>query len=231
MGKVYSTLMKVLVVEDQIKLANSIKEGLENFGYAVDAVHDGTKALALLEFGYYNYDIVLLDIMLPGTDGIVICSTLRNKNIMIPIIMLTARDTVENKVSGLDAGADDYIIKPFSFEELVARIRALLRRPEIMVASELQCGDIVLNTLNHKITKRGVEVPLTLKEFAILEYFMLHANQVLSRDQILAHVWDHAYDAFSNIIDVHVKNLRKKLQNKNETIFETIHGVGYRFNA
>lgn len=223
--------MKILVVEDQVKLANSIKEGLENYGYAVDTVNDGTKALSLLEYGYYNYDLVILDVMLPGTSGIMICSVLRGKNVMLPILMLTAKDTLEEKIEGLDSGADDYIIKPFEFEELVARIRALLRRPQQVLPQELVCKDISLNITTHKVTKKGVEIPLTVKEFAILEYFMLHANQVLSRDQILTHVWDHAYDAFSNIIDVHVKNLRKKLQNKNETIFETIHGVGYRFNA
>lgn len=223
--------MKILVVEDQVKLANSIKEGLENYGYAVDTANDGTKALALLEYGYYNYDLLILDVMLPGTSGIMICSVLRGKNVMLPILMLTAKDTLEEKIEGLDAGADDYIIKPFEFEELVARIRALLRRPQQVLPQELVCKDISLNITMHKVTKKGVEIPLTVKEFAILEYFMLHANQVLSRDQILTHVWDHAYDAFSNIIDVHVKNLRKKLQNKNETIFETIHGVGYRFNA
>lgn len=223
--------MKVLVIEDQVKLAKSIKEGLENYGYAVDIEHDGGKALMLLEYGYYNYDVVVLDIMLPTTDGITICATLRSKNIMIPILMLTAKDSLEDKLEGLDSGADDYLVKPFAFEELVARLRALLRRPKEVVAPELVASDITLNPITRRVTKRGVEVPLTLKEFSILEYFMMHSNQVISRDQIINHVWDHAFDAFSNIIDVHVRNLRKKLQNKNETLFETIHGVGYRLNS
>ena len=223
--------MKILVVEDQVKLAKSIKEGLENHGYAVDIEHDGGKALRLLEYGYYNYDVAVLDIMLPTTDGITMCSTLRSKNIMIPILMLTAKDTLEDKLVGLDSGADDYLVKPFAFEELVARLRALLRRPKEVVGLELTVSDITLNSINHRVTKRGVQVPLTVKEFAIVEYFMMHTNQVLSRDQIINHVWDHAFDAFSNIIDVHIRNLRKKLQNKNETLFETIHGVGYRLNS
>lgn len=222
--------MKVLVIEDQIKLAKSIKEGLENQGYAVDIENDGGKALRLLEYGYYNYDVIILDIMLPTTDGIVICSTLRSKNIMIPILMLTAKDTLEDKLVGLDSGADDYLVKPFAFEELVARIRALLRRPKEVIGIELTVSDITLNPITRRVTKRGVEVPLTVKEFAIVEYFMMHTNQVLSREQIINHVWDHAFDSFSNIIDVHVRNLRKKLQNNNETLFETIHGVGYRLN-
>lgn len=223
--------MKVLVVEDQVKLAQSIKDGLENYGYAVDVEHDGGKALGILESSHYSYDVVVLDIMLPTTDGITICATLRSKDIMIPVLMLTARDTLENKVEGLDSGADDYLIKPFAFEELLARLRALLRRPQESVSPEFRVADITLNTLTHVVTKKGKPVPLTVKEFAIVEYFMLHPNQVLTRDQILSHVWDHAFDAFSNIIDVHMKNLRKKLQNKHETLFETIHGVGYRLNA
>jgi DNA-binding response OmpR family regulator len=223
--------MKILVVEDQEKIAKSIKEGLEQHGYAVDTIGDGKKALSLLEYGYYNYDLIILDVMLPSVSGIVICSTLRSKNIVIPILMLTAKDTTDDKVDGLDAGADDYLVKPFEFKELVARIRALLRRPKETVQMELTVGDIVLNTVTRKVTKRGIEVPLTVKEYAILEYCMRHTNQVLTRDQIINHVWDHAFDSFSNVIDVHIKNLRKKLQNENETLLETIHGVGYQLKA
>ncbi len=223
--------MRILVVEDQEKLAKSIKEGLEQHGYAVDIVLDGKQALSLLEYGYYNYDLVILDVMLPSVSGILICATLRSKNIVIPILMLTAKDTIDDRVDGLDAGADDYLVKPFDFKELVARIRALLRRPKETVHMELVVGDIVLNTVTRKVTKCGVEVPLTVKEYAILEYCMRHPNQVLTRDQIIAHVWDHAFDSFSNVIDVHIKNLRKKLQNNNETLLETIHGVGYQLKA
>ncbi len=223
--------MKILVVEDQEKLAKSIKEGLEQHGYAADITHDGKKALSILEYGYYNFDLVILDVMLPQVDGIAVCSTLRSKNIMIPILMLTAKDTLENKIEGLDAGADDYLIKPFAFEELLARIRALLRRPHTALHQELVVNDIVLNATTRKVTKRGIEVPLTVKEFAILEYCMRNPNQVLTRDQIISHVWDHTFDAFSNVIDVHIKNLRKKLQNNNETLLETIHGVGYKLTA
>lgn len=206
--------MKILVVEDQEKLAKSIKEGLEQHGYAVDTVGDGKKALTLLEYGYYNYDIVILDVMLPSVSGVIICSTLRSRNIVIPVLMLTAKDTINDRVDGLDAGADDYLVKPFDFKELVARIRALLRRPKETVQMELTVGDIVLDTVTRKVTKRGIEVPLTVKEYAILEYCMRHTNQVLTRDQIINHVWDHSFDSFSNVIDVHIKNLRKKLKNK-----------------
>lgn len=223
--------MKILVVEDQEKLAKSIKEGLEQHGYAVDTVSDGKKALSLLEYGYYNYDLVVLDIMLPSVSGIIICATLRSKNIVIPVLILTAKDTTNDKVNGLDAGADDYLVKPFEFKELVARIRALLRRPKETVHLELVVSDIVLNTVTRKVSKRGIEVPLTVKEYAILEYCMRHTNQVLTRDQIISHVWDHAFDSFSNVVDVHIKNLRKKLQNNNEILLETIHGVGYQLKA
>jgi DNA-binding response OmpR family regulator len=223
--------MRILIIEDQEKLANSIKKGLENIGYAVDAIYDGASGLRRIMATPTNFDLILLDIMLPEIDGITICKKIRAENINIPVLMLTAKDTLEDKINGLDIGADDYLVKPFEFAELTARVRALLRRPQEVLETELIGAGIKLNTINHSVSKNNKDVKLTLKEFAILELLMRNQKQVLSRDKIIAHVWDFNYDTFSNIVDVHIKNLRKKLQNKNENIFETIHGIGYKFNS
>jgi DNA-binding response OmpR family regulator len=223
--------MRILIIEDQEKLALSIKKGLEHHGYAVDTLFDGAQGLRRIESSHSDYDLVLLDVMLPSTDGITICKEVRKKAIALPILMLTAKDTVDDKVLGLNTGADDYLVKPFSFEELVARVNALLRRPVEAVAPILSVGEITLNTITRKVTKKNKDIILTAKEFSILEQFMLHPNEVLTREKILSHVWDFAFEGFSNVVDVHIKNLRKKLQNKNETLFETVHGVGYRFKA
>ena len=224
--------MRILVVEDQKKLANSIKKGLEYKGYAVDAVFDGAAAQRRLDFdGYKNFDLIILDIMLPLVDGITICKNLRSKNIYTPILMLTARDTLENKVEGLNTGADDYLVKPFALEELIARVSALLRRPQEAIGTELKLSGITLNTTSRIVFKNNKEVTLTTKEFAILEQFMRHPNEAMTREKIMNHVWDFSFEGFSNVVDVHIKNLRKKLQKENESIFETVHGVGYRFKA
>ena len=223
--------MRILVVEDQEKLARSIKKGLEQKGYAVDTLHEGGAGMRRLEFNHQDYDLVILDVMLPGMSGIEISKSAREKGITLPIIMLTAKDTLENKIEGLDAGADDYLVKPFAFEELVARLRALLRRPSEVVDSVMVVGKITMDTTKRIVTKQGKEVMLSAKEFAILEQFMRYPNEILSREKIISHVWDFASDSFSNIVDAQIKNLRRKLQNKNEKLFETIHGVGYRFTA
>ena len=223
--------MRILIIEDQVKLAESIKKGLENIGYAVDAVYDGIKGLRRIEASPDSFDLILLDIMLPELDGISLCKKIRSQHITTPVLMLTAKDTLENKIDGLNIGADDYLVKPFEFTELTARIRALLRRPKEVIETELVGSGIKLNTIKHTVEKKGKEVKLTLKEFAILEYFLRNKNQVLSRDKIIAHIWDFNYDTFSNIVDVNIKNLRKKLQSKSENIFETVHGIGYKFNA
>lgn len=223
--------MRILIIEDQEKLANSIKKGLEKIGFAVDTLYDGADGMRRLDFGYRDYDLLILDIMLPNVDGITICKTLRDKKINIPILMLTAKDTLDNKVEGLNIGADDYLIKPFQFEELVARIKALLRRPANVMNFELSIAGIDLNTVSRKVTRDNKEIDLTTKEFAILEQFMTHPNEVLTRDKIISHVWDFAFEGFSNVVDVHIKNLRKKLQKKDENILETVHGTGYRFNS
>jgi DNA-binding response OmpR family regulator len=223
--------MRILVIEDQIKLAESIKKGLENMGYAVDAAYDGMKGLRMIEAAPDNFDLIVLDIMLPLMDGLSLCKKIRSENITTPVLMLTAKDTLENKIEGLDVGADDYLIKPFEFTELTARIRALLRRPKEVLETELTGSGIKLNTIKHTVEKNGKKVKLTPKEFSILEYFLRNQNQVLSKDKIIAHIWDFSYDTFSNIVEVNIKNIRKKLQTKKENIFETIHGVGYRFNS
>jgi DNA-binding response OmpR family regulator len=223
--------MRILIVEDQEKLANSIKKGLENLGYATDVVYDGGSGLRRILATPEHFDLIILDIMLPELDGLSLCKKIRSEHIMTPVLMLTAKDGLDDKIDGLDVGADDYLVKPFEFDELTARIRALLRRPKQALETELTGGGIKLNTINHTVLKNGKDVKLTLKEFTILELFLRNKNQVLSRDKIIAHVWDFNYDTFSNIVDVHIKNLRRKLQNKKEDLFETVHGVGYRFNA
>ncbi len=223
--------MRILIIEDQEKLANSIKKGLENMGYAVDVANDGGLGLRKIESNSDNFDLIILDIMLPVLDGLSLCRKIRSQHIMTPVLMLTARDSLDNKIDGLDSGADDYLVKPFDFDELTARIRALLRRPKIVLETEISGAGITLDTVSHSVKKGGKDIKLTAKEFAILEYFLRNRNVVLNRGQIINHVWDFEYDSFSNVVDVHIKNLRKKLQSKTQNIFETIHGIGYRFNA
>ncbi len=221
--------MRIIIVEDQKKLALSLRRGLGQNGYAVDTFFDGEAALHRLEHSSKDYDLVILDIMLPKMDGITVCKKLREDKIFLPVLMLTAKDTVDDRILGLDAGADDYLIKPFSFDELLARVRALLRRPKSSLACELKIKDLVLNTVTRKVFQGKREINLTLKEFSILEYFMRNPNQVLTREQILNHVWDFSFDSLSNVVDVHLKNLRKKLEaHKHEAFIETVHGVGYR---
>jgi DNA-binding response OmpR family regulator len=221
--------MRILIVEDEEKLAQSLKKGLEKEGFAVDYIMDGDAGERRIIVSHKDYDLIILDLMLPGKDGFQICRDVREQQITTPILVLTARDATEDKVSALDAGADDYLVKPFSFEELMARVRALLRRPEQALPNELVVKDLRLDTTTRTVTRKGKEINLTLKEFNLLEYLMRHADQVLTREQILDHLWDFAFDSFSNVVDVHVKNLRKKIDgNYNEKLLETIRGVGYR---
>ncbi len=220
--------MKILLTEDNEKLAQSVKKGLEQEGYAVDVVGDGLEAEQRIVAHSTEYDLVILDIMLPGKDGVAVCMALRNKNIALPIIMITAKDTTGDKVMGLNAGADDYLVKPFSFDELVARIRALLRRPIEIVPIIIRVGQLELNTNTKTLTIDQKDVSLTLREFAILEYLVRHPNQVITREQLLAHVWDFSFDSLSNVVDVHIKNIRKKII-PYENNLETLRGLGYRF--
>jgi DNA-binding response OmpR family regulator len=222
--------MHILIIEDSEKLAKSLKTGLEQEGYAVDYILDGLEGEKRLELNHKYYDLLILDLTLPNRSGLEICKNIRNKNILLPIIMLTAKDTTEDKIFGLDTGADDYMIKPFSFEELLSRIRALSRRPKESLPVELSVNGVTLNTSTKKVHYNGKEILLTLKEFRLLEYLMAHAGQVITRDQIFEHLWDFAFDTFSRVVDVHINNLRTKLNKKNnEDIIETIRGLGYRF--
>ncbi len=224
--------MKILIIEDEEKLAKSIKHGLEKKGYAADYVLDGETGQRRIEMNHRDYDLIILDLMLPKKNGYEVCKNIREQNIMTPVLVLTAKGATEDKVSLLDGGADDYLVKPFSFEELSARVGALLRRPEQTLPIELRVKDLVLNINTRKVFLNGNEISLTLKEFGLLEYLMRNPNQVINREQILSHLWDFEFDSFSNVVDVHVKNLRKKIKNgDNEKLLETIRGVGYRLKS
>ncbi len=220
--------MRLLVVEDAEKLARALKRGLEKEGYAVDTLGDGRLAQTRLRSRHDEYDLVVLDVMLPGLDGFAICRDLRERGVTVPVLMLTARDSTDDKVRGLDSGADDYLVKPFAFEELLARVRTLLRRPRQALPVVLEAGDLVLDP-GARVARRGArELDLTTKEFALLELLMRHRGEVLSRERILDHVWDDEYDASSNVVDVHLKNLRRKIDPPGQrSLLKTVRGVGY----
>lgn len=223
--------MKILLVEDEQKLATAIARGLGLEGYTVDTIPDGKKALTRISLHRNDYDLVILDLMLPSLDGHEIAKQVREMNITIPILVLTARNETETKVQLLQSGADDYLVKPFSFAELVARIRALLRRPTESLPETLVVGDLELNPTERRVMRNGTEIPLTLKEFGLLEYFMRHPNQVVNREDLLNHLWDFNYVGFSNVVDVHVKNLRRKLDSTSgNSVLETVRGIGYRLS-
>jgi DNA-binding response OmpR family regulator len=221
--------MKILLIEDDHALNSSLKQSLEHSGFAVTSFLDGIEAYKHLVMNAMDYDFAIVDWMLPGKSGVEICKEAREHDVTLPILMLTGKDAVHDKINALDAGADDYLTKPFSLDELLARIRALSRRPREALKPDLVYGDITLNTATRKVYFQGKEVPLTLKEFNILEYFLRHPNKVLTRDEVLDHVWDYNFSSFSNIMDVHINNLRKKLKNGiDSSCIETIRGVGYR---
>lgn len=217
--------MKVLVVEDNKKLAKYVAQSLSENAYIVDQVHDGEAGERMAGSGVY--DLVILDIMLPGKDGIAVCKDLRAEGHDLPILMLTAKGELDDKLAGLDSGADDYLVKPFAMEELLARVRALLRRPATVADSELSVQDLTLNNAAHTVTQAGTDISLTQKEYVILEYLMRHAGMVVTREQLIDHCWDFAYSAFSNITDVYIKQLRKKLNDTDEKYIKTVRGVGY----
>lgn len=220
------------MVEDEEKLAKHLKVGLEQEGFAVDCRLDGLEGQKYIESNHENLDVVLLDLMLPLKNGVEVCKAVRENNIHTPILMLTARSTTDDKIQGFGAGADDYLTKPFSFEELLARIRAIVRRPKGLLPAKMKVGNLVLDPNIRKAFFKDKELSLTLKEFNLLEYFMEYPNQVLTREQIVDKLWDFNFDSFSNVVDVHIKNLRKKIEaSGNDKILETIRGVGYRLKS
>jgi DNA-binding response OmpR family regulator len=216
--------MRVLVIEDEQKMADLLKRGLEEEGFAVEVAYDGDTGLKTGK--EQKFDIILLDVTLPGLDGFAVARELRAASVKTPILMLTARDSTDMKVRGLDSGADDYVTKPFAFAELLARIRALLRRAEDV--TKLQIGDLVLDLIHRKVTRGGEEVQLTGKEFNLLEFFIRHPDEILSRETLSEKVWNETFDALTNVIDVYINYLRNKVdRNREPKLIHTIRGVGY----
>lgn len=218
--------MRILVVEDDKKVAGFIKKGLEEESYAVDVAYDGEDGLHFGSEG--QYDLIVLDIMLPKIDGLEILSQLRDQGKDTPILLLTAKDAVDDKVTGLNKGADDYLTKPFAFSELLARVRVLLRRGKAEVKTTLMISDLTLDLVSHKVNRGGDEIELTGKEYGLLEYFMRNQEKVLTRTMIAEHVWDYNFDTFTNVIDVYINHLRKKIDKGRELkLLHTLRGVGY----
>jgi len=221
--------MKVLVVEDEHKIANSIKKGLEQESYAVDLAYDGSDGYDLASAE--NYDVVILDLMLPRMSGMEICKKLREEGNHTPILILTARGELEDKVSGLNCGADDYLVKPFAFAELLARIRALTRRPKNSLGTILQIKDLTLNTLTYEVKRSGKKINLSRKEFALLEYLLRHPDKIVTKDQIINNVWDYDADILPNTVEVYLGYLREKIDREfpdNKPLIQTVRGFGYK---
>ena len=218
--------MKILVVEDEKKVANFVKKGLLEEGYAVDVVYNGKDGLNFATDR--SYDLIILDIYLPGIDGLTILKKLRDGKVRTPVLLLTVRATIEDKVLGLDSGADDYLTKPFAFEELIARVRALLRRKRDADETVIRVADLILDPVRRIVTRKGREIALTLKEFSLLEYLMQNAGRVLTRTMIIDHVWNYDFDTETNVIDVYVNYLRKKIDAGHDVrLIHTVRGVGY----
>ena len=222
--------MRVLIVEDEERMAALISRGLTNEGLAADVAPSGEEALWMA--GAHDYDAIVLDVMLPGADGFETCRSLRAADVWTPVLMLTARDAVDDRVSGLDSGADDYLVKPFAFPELLARLRALARRGETERPTVLEVGTLRLDPATREVVRAGMRIDLSPKEFALLETFMRRPGEVLSRLHMLEHAWDFAYDNRSNVVDVYVRRLRRKIDEPfGCDSLETIRGVGYRLRA
>lgn len=221
--------MRILIVEDEHKIANSIKKGLEQETYAVDIAYDGEEGFDLASTE--EFDLIILDLMLPKMDGITICKKLREENIHTPILILTAKGQVEDKVNGLNCGADDYLTKPFSFLELLARIKALVRRPQQVIETVLKVDDLTLDTINYEVKRLGKMIRLSKKEFALLEYLMRFKGKILTKDQIINHVWEYDSDVLPNTVEVYLGYLRNKIDKsfKNEKpLIQTLRGFGYK---
>ena len=221
--------MRILTIEDNPKLAASLKRGFEQEGYAADYLLNGEDGEKRVIMSKEDYDIIVLDITLPKKSGIEVCRSLREQGIMTPIIMLTARDTVDDKIRGLDCGADDYLVKPFSFAELLSRVRALSRRPRSALPPDLSIGELVLKPATRETFFGKKKLNLTLTEFRLLEFFLSKSDEVVTRQKLVDHLWDYDFDPTSRVMDVHINNLRNKLRlNKGGPTLETVRGVGYR---
>ena len=222
--------MRVLLVEDDARLSVSLAASLGDAGYAVDVVGDGEQAELFAEAA--PYDGIILDVMLPKRDGVLVCRTLRARGLTTPILMLTARDAIEDRVQGLESGADDYLVKPFALHELLARLRALLRRNAPSKTGALILGDLIADPATHAVTRAGQPIILSAREFALLEYFLRHPRQILTREMIESHIWNYDFLSASNVVDVYVRRLRRKIDDPfPDKMIETARGLGYRIHA
>jgi two-component system OmpR family response regulator len=221
--------MRILVIEDEVKIATAIKRGLEMHGHAVDMVHDGDTGYSYA--GDPSYDVIILDRMLPGMDGVELCRRIREDGISTPVLMLTAKGTIGDKVEGLNSGADDYLVKPFSFDELTARVRALLRRPIAATGTVLKIGNLELDPVGYDVTRSGKPIKLSHKEFQVLEYFMHHTGQIITKDTLIAHIWNEDADVLPNTVEVYIGYLRSKIDRPfpdEPPLLHTVRGFGYR---
>jgi DNA-binding response OmpR family regulator len=222
--------MRILVIEDNHRLRHELKQGLMHEGYAVDTADDGNMGLTFAEST--SYDAIILDILLPVKNGLEVCQILRKRGCTVPILMLTARDTIDDRVHGLDSGADDYLVKPFAFHELLARLRALLRRSSTQKTPVLSVGDLTIDLATHRVTRGGQQIELTTLLFTLLEYFMRHPDHVLSHDMIANHIWSYDTPGTSNAIEVYIRRLRRKIDDPFEIkLLETVRGAGYRLRV
>lgn len=221
--------MRILLVEDEEKIAHALKRGLEQEGFACDVTHTAKDAFGML--ATYSYDLLILDRMLPDVEGVILLQAIRKKGLELPVIFLTAKDKVSDRIEGLNVGADDYLIKPFAFEELLARVRALLRRPHGALETNLFYHDLQLDPINFTVTRQGKPITLTAKEFSLLEYFLRHPGRVLSKETIIGHIWNYDDDILPNTVEVYVRNLRKKIEKpfEGKPLITTRHGFGYVF--
>jgi len=222
----YHAGMRLLLVEDDVRIARFVAKGLRERSYAVDVAGNGDDALYQAEIN--TYDLVILDVMIPGRNGFEVCRELRASGQKIPVLMLTAKDAVEDRIAGLDFGADDYLTKPFEFRELLARLRALLRRSGELRAPRIEVGDLVLDTAAQSVSRNGADIPMTSKEYALLEYLARNLGRVVGRTEIAEHVWDEEFDPFSNLIEVYVNRLRRKIDaGRAKPLLNTRRGAGY----